>query len=45
MDSIEGSVAVRTGLQYAEKNDFDIVIKFDADLQHDVNDISNLIAL
>ena len=36
--------AVRTGLQYAEKNDFDIVIKFDADLQHDVNDISDLIA-
>ena len=36
--------AVRTGLQYAEKNNFDIVIKFDADLQHDVNDISDLIA-
>lgn len=36
--------AVRTGLQYAEKNDFDIVVKFDADLQHDVNDIAELIA-
>lgn len=35
--------AVRTGLQYAEKNNFDIVIKFDADLQHDINDIEKLI--
>ena len=31
-------------MQYAEKNDFDIVVKFDADLQHDVNDIAELIA-
>lgn len=35
--------AVRTGLQYAEKNNFDIVVKFDADLQHDPKDIDNLI--
>tara|TARA_B100001121_G_C18649787_1_gene603476 strand:+ start:589 stop:1512 length:924 start_codon:yes stop_codon:yes gene_type:complete len=35
--------AVRTGLQYVEKNDFDIVIKFDADLQHDPKDIEELI--
>ena len=35
--------AVRTGLQYAEKNNFDIVIKCDADLQHDINDIEKLI--
>lgn len=36
--------AVRTGLQYVEKNNFDFVIKFDADLQHDVKDLEGLLA-
>ncbi len=35
--------AIRTGLTAAERDAADIVIKFDADLQHDPNDIFNLI--
>jgi len=35
--------AVRTGLKFVEENNFDIVVKFDADLQHDPNDIKNVI--
>ncbi len=35
--------AVRTGLQYVEKNNFDLVVKFDADLQHDTNDLIHII--
>ncbi|HOT45978.1 MAG TPA: glycosyltransferase family 2 protein [Spirochaetota bacterium] len=35
--------AIRTGLTAADKDGADIVIKFDADLQHDPNDIVELI--
>jgi len=35
--------AVRSGLSAARKDDADIVVKFDADLQHDPNDIVPLI--
>lgn len=35
--------AIRTGLAASEKDGADIVIKFDADLQHDPNDIFELI--
>lgn len=35
--------AVRTGLMAARRNDVDIVVKFDADLQHDPRDIPALI--
>lgn len=35
--------AIRTGLTAAERDGADIVIKFDADLQHDPNDIFDLI--
>ena len=31
--------AVRTGLQFAENNNYDLVLKIDADLQHDVTDL------
>ncbi|MBF0436253.1 MAG: glycosyltransferase family 2 protein [Magnetococcales bacterium] len=35
--------AVRSGLTFAETEDFDIAVKFDADLQHDPRDILPLI--
>ena len=36
--------AVRSGLQFAEENKYDIVLKIDADLQHDIGDIENIIS-
>ncbi|MBF0141569.1 MAG: glycosyltransferase family 2 protein [Magnetococcales bacterium] len=35
--------AIRSGLTFAETGDFDIAVKFDADLQHDPEDILPLI--
>lgn len=35
--------AVQTGYKYASKNNYDIAIQFDADGQHDINYIENLI--
>ena len=35
--------AVRSGLQYAEENKYDLVLKIDADFQHDISDIEDMI--
>ena len=35
--------AVRTGLQYSENNNYDIILKIDADLQHDINDLDAIL--
>ncbi len=35
--------AVQTGYIYAKKNNYDIVLQFDGDNQHDVNSISDLV--
>ncbi len=35
--------AVRSGLQYAEENKYDMVLKIDADFQHDITDIEDMI--
>ena len=34
---------VRSGLQYAEENKYDLVLKIDADFQHDISDIEDMI--
>ena len=35
--------AVRTGLQFVEKNNYDLVVKIDADFQHEVKDIERIL--
>ncbi len=35
--------AVQTGYKYALSNDYDIAVQFDADGQHDINSVENLI--
>ena len=34
---------MRTGLQYSENNNYDIILKIDADLQHDLNDLDAIL--
>ena len=34
---------MRTRLQYSENNNYDIILKIDADLQHDINDLDAIL--